>query len=143
MVDAGGPSVQTVDGVAADSCSRRVLPHLRHRRRARALTRRLRSSTTGAGRITHPRPVPPAVRSTPDRGPELDQRVQQQDEARFLICIPKFGSTLLADEQAKQLWSEGAHGFFIIDVTRLNAPPETVAAALARHSGGRYRTAMR
>ena len=53
--------------------ARRLLPHLRHRQRPRALTSRLRPTPTRPTGVTDPRPEPPAVRSDAHRRPRLDQ----------------------------------------------------------------------
>ena len=73
-VDAGGPPVQALHRVPAGLGRGRLLPHLRHRRRPRALPGRARPPTRRARRVTHPRADPPAVRSAAHRRPRLDQR---------------------------------------------------------------------
>jgi hypothetical protein len=54
-----------------------------------------------------------------------------------LVCAPKPGSALPADEQARRLWT--GHGF-AIDLSILRDGPHAVSAALVHYSGGRYRT---
>lgn len=66
--------------------------------------------------------------------------IHRRDTALLLVCAPKPGSALPADEQAEKLWSEGLRRFVVIDVTTLGGSPDAVSAALARYSGGRYRT---
>ena len=59
--------VQALHHLAAVLGDRRVLPHLRHRRRARALPGRARPPTECPGRIAHARVHPSAVRGVADR----------------------------------------------------------------------------
>src|SRR6266540_2740752 len=66
-VDAGGPPVQALDGVPAFLGHRGVLPDLRHRRRAGALTRRACPPPCGSRRVTDARIHAPAVRGPAHR----------------------------------------------------------------------------
>ena len=62
-----------------------------------------------------------------------------QGTALILFCVPKPGSGLSADGQAKKLWSESLRGYVVIDLTTLGGSPDAVTTALVRYSGGRYR----
>src|SRR6266542_2426430 len=72
-VDAGGPPVQALDGVPAFLGHRAVLPDLRHRRRAGALTRRACPPPGGSRRVTDARIHAPAVRGPAYRRPRVRQ----------------------------------------------------------------------
>src|SRR5262245_21285802 len=68
-VDAREPPAQALDGVAAFLRDGWVLPHLRHRRPAGALTGRARPPTDGPARVTDAGIHPPAVRGPAHRSP--------------------------------------------------------------------------
>jgi hypothetical protein len=70
-VDARILPVQALHHLAAVLRDRRVLPHLRHRRRAGTLSSRARPQTTCSGRITHARVHSLAVRGAADRLPRV------------------------------------------------------------------------
>jgi hypothetical protein len=70
---AGRPLLPALNGLAAAVGRGRLLPGLRDRRNSAALTSRLRTPADRAGRVTHPRPRAPAVRSPDHHRTAVDQ----------------------------------------------------------------------
>jgi Phage integrase family len=83
-VDAGDPPVQALHRLAAVLRRGRVLPHLCHRRRTGALTRRACAPSLSARQVADSRVHSSAVRGPADRGPSVRQslRLRARGHAR-------------------------------------------------------------
>jgi hypothetical protein len=65
--------------------------------------------------------------------------IRRRGKKQLLICTPRPGSGLPANEQATKLWSNYHRGFVVANISDLRASREAVSVALTQYSGGRYR----
>ncbi|MFI6100871.1 tyrosine-type recombinase/integrase [Lentzea sp. NPDC051213] len=106
-MDAGSAPVQALQSLAPHGRRDRVLPDLRDRHSARALTRRLRPPTTSTQRITCARAFTPAVRSPARRRTRVNQQVRLRVDRDAGTARPRISEASHAD--ADDLGEEHGH----------------------------------